>query len=53
MWRDIALMNGPAIMEDDDFFSDYFGQLRTLSRTSMVTDCKSFCRIQEKQDAIL
>lgn len=30
MWRDIALMNRPALLEMMDFFTGYFGRLRSL-----------------------
>lgn len=30
MWRDIALMNRPALLEMMDFFAGYFGRLRSL-----------------------
>ena len=54
MWRDIALMNGPAIMEMMDFFSDYFGQLRTLVENVDGDGLqKFFAESKRSRDAIL
>lgn len=54
MWRDIALMNGPAIMEMMDFFSDYFGQLRTLVENADGEGLqKFFAESKMSRDAIL
>jgi len=54
MWRDIALMNGPGIMEMMDFFSDYFGQLRTLVENADGAGLqKFFAESKRSRDAIL
>lgn len=54
MWRDISLMNGPAIMEMMDFFVDYFGQLRTLIERGDGTGLqKFFAESKSSRDAIL
>jgi prephenate dehydrogenase len=54
MWRDISLMNGPAIMEMMDFFSDYFGQLRTLVENGDSAGLqKFFTESKRSRDAIL
>jgi prephenate dehydrogenase len=54
MWRDISLMNGPAIIEMMDFFSDYFGQLRTLVESRDSTGLqKFFAESKRSRDAIL
>jgi prephenate dehydrogenase len=54
MWRDIALMNGPAITEMMDFFSDYFGQLRTLVESGDGAGLqKFFAESKRSRDAIL
>jgi len=54
MWRDIALMNGPAIMEMMDFFSDYFAQLRTLVENVDGEGLqKFFAESKRSRDAIL
>ncbi len=54
MWRDISLMNGPAIMEMMDFFSDYFGQLRTLVENGDSAGLqKFFAESKRSRDAIL
>lgn len=54
MWRDIALMNGPAIMEMMDFFSNYFGQLRTLVENVDGAGLqKFFAESKRSRDAIL
>lgn len=54
MWRDISLMNGPAIMEMMDFFSDYFGQLRTLVENGDGAGLqKFFAESKSSRDAIL
>jgi len=54
MWRDIALMNGPAILEMMDFFSDYLGQLRTLVVNGDGAGLqKFFAESKRSRDAIL
>lgn len=54
MWRDIALMNGPAIMEMMDFFSDYFGHLRALVANGDSDGLqKFFAESKRSRDAIL
>ncbi|MDD2335588.1 MAG: prephenate dehydrogenase/arogenate dehydrogenase family protein [Geobacteraceae bacterium] len=54
MWRDIALMNGPAIMEMMDFFSDFFGHLRTLVENGDSAGLqKFFAESKRSRDAIL
>ncbi|MRR05874.1 MAG: prephenate dehydrogenase/arogenate dehydrogenase family protein [Deltaproteobacteria bacterium] len=54
MWRDIALMNGPAIIEMMDFFSDYFAQLRTLVENVDGEGLqKFFAESKRSRDAIL
>jgi len=54
MWRDISLMNGPAIMEMMDFFTDYFGQLRVLIESGDGAGLqKFFAESKRSRDAIL
>lgn len=54
MWRDISLMNGPAIMEMMDFFTDYFGQLRALIESGDGDGLqKFFAESKRSRDAIL
>jgi prephenate dehydrogenase len=54
MWRDISLMNGPAIMEMMDFFVDYFGQLRALIERGDGAELqKFFTESKRSRDAIL
>jgi len=54
MWRDISLMNGPAIMEMMDFFTDYFGQLRALIESGDGAGLqKFFAESKRSRDAIL
>lgn len=54
MWRDIALMNGPAILEMMDFFSDYLGRLRTLVEKADAAELEKFFADSKKsRDAIL
>ncbi|TFG91548.1 MAG: prephenate dehydrogenase/arogenate dehydrogenase family protein [Syntrophobacterales bacterium] len=54
MWRDISLLNGPAIMEMMDFFSDYFGQLRTLVENADGAGLqKFFAESKRSRDGIL
>lgn len=54
MWRDIALMNGPAILEMMDFFSDYLGRLRTLVEKGDAAELEKFFADSKKsRDAIL
>ncbi|MGA7829188.1 MAG: prephenate dehydrogenase/arogenate dehydrogenase family protein [Geobacteraceae bacterium] len=54
MWRDISLMNGPAILEMMDFFIDYFGQLRVLIANGDSTGLqKFFAESKRSRDAIL
>jgi len=54
MWRDIALMNGPAIIEMMDFFSAYLGQLRTLVANGDGAGLqKFFAESKRSRDAIL
>jgi len=54
MWRDISLMNGPAIMEMMDFFTDYFAQLRALIENGDGAGLqKFFTESKRSRDAIL
>lgn len=54
MWRDISLMNGPAIMEMMDFFTDYFGQLRALIESGDGAGLQRFfAESKRSRDAIL
>lgn len=54
MWRDISLLNGPAIMEMMDFFTDYFGQLRALIESGDGAGLqKFFAESKRSRDAIL
>ena len=54
MWRDISLMNGPAIMEMMDFFTNYFGQLRALVESGDGAGLqKFFAESKRSRDAIL
>lgn len=54
MWRDISLMNGPAIMEMMDFFTEYFGRLRTLIESGDSAGLqKFFTESKKSRDAIL
>ncbi|MRR53179.1 MAG: prephenate dehydrogenase/arogenate dehydrogenase family protein [Deltaproteobacteria bacterium] len=54
MWRDISLMNGPAIMEMMDFFTDYFGQLRALIESGDGAGLQRFfTESKRSRDAIL
>jgi prephenate dehydrogenase len=47
-------MNGPAITEMMDFFSDYFGQLRTLVESGDGAGLqKFFAESKRSRDAIL
>jgi prephenate dehydrogenase len=54
MWRDIALMNTPALLEMMDFFSDYFAQLRSLILEGDATGLETFfAESKRSRDAIL
>lgn len=54
MWRDIALMNSPAILELMDFFADYFGRLRTLVANEDRDGLQEFfAESKRSRDAIL
>jgi len=54
MWRDISLMNGPAILEMMDFFMDYIGQLRDLIANGDGAGLqKFFAESKRSRDAIL
>jgi prephenate dehydrogenase len=54
MWRDIALMNRDAVLEMMDFFSRYFGQLRTLVESGDGEGMRRFFEeSKEIRDAIL
>ncbi|RII26673.1 MAG: prephenate dehydrogenase/arogenate dehydrogenase family protein [Geobacter sp.] len=54
MWRDIALMNREGILEMMDFFSRYFGELRSLVDGADGAGLEAFfSRSKEHRDAIL
>lgn len=54
MWRDIAMMNTPAVLEMMDYFTEYFARLRALISAGDAAGLEQFfAESKRSRDAIL